>query len=337
LHNASDKLGLLITEGPHNDTQDLQVPAFRWFGRWLKGSDEQITDAAVSPFDPKQLKVFAELPADQRNTTAHEWFVPAATVLLPASKAEWEKQRERLLAELKAKCFRNWPKEGEPLGAQVVMNVLHDGRREQVIEFTSAENLRLPVFLSRGAEQKAASRLDLWVVGTGDWSAKLAAKLGPDQAVAVIAPTGAGPNQWTPKTDTHIRRRFVLLGRTVDDAKVFDTRRAVQAWRSRPEFQDAKITLRGDGNDAAIALYAGIFEPTVERFELTNLPASHRDGPTFLNVLRVLDMPQAVALAFPRAVILYEADARDWEWAANVAKLYGDKSPLQNRKSPKVE
>ena len=27
LHKASEKLGLLITEGPHKDTQDLQVPA----------------------------------------------------------------------------------------------------------------------------------------------------------------------------------------------------------------------------------------------------------------------------------------------------------------------
>ena len=31
LYGASDKLGLLITEGPHKDTQDLQVPVFRWF------------------------------------------------------------------------------------------------------------------------------------------------------------------------------------------------------------------------------------------------------------------------------------------------------------------
>ncbi|NJN05856.1 MAG: prolyl oligopeptidase family serine peptidase, partial [Rhodobacteraceae bacterium] len=33
---ASDRLGLLITEGPHKDTQDLQVPVFRWFNRHLK-------------------------------------------------------------------------------------------------------------------------------------------------------------------------------------------------------------------------------------------------------------------------------------------------------------
>ena len=39
LYGAADKLGLLITEGPHMDTQDLQVPVFRWFNRFLKGEE----------------------------------------------------------------------------------------------------------------------------------------------------------------------------------------------------------------------------------------------------------------------------------------------------------
>ena len=51
-----------------------------------------------------------------------------------------------------------------------------------------------------------------------------------------------------------------------------------------------------------MALYAGLFEPQVQRFVLRDLPASHRRGPILLNVLRVLDAPQAVALAFPRRV-----------------------------------
>jgi hypothetical protein len=83
---------------------------------------------------------------------------------------------------------------------------------------------------------------------------------------------------------------------------------------------------------AGVALYAGLFEPAVERFDLHKLPASHRDGPTFLNVLRVLDLPQAVALAFPRKVILYDVEPSAWTWPETVAKqLYADKAPLQFR------
>jgi dienelactone hydrolase len=333
LNGAADKLGLLITEGPHKDTQDLQVPAFRWFNRWLKGIDEPITDAATSPFRPEQLKVFTELPADQKNTTAHEWFVPPATVPLPASKADWEKQRERLLADLKAKCFRNWPREGEPLDAKVVSESEAEGLQRREIEFTSEENLRFHVVVVRRAGSAKISRLELRPVDTAAWDAWSGSwtkeKVGDDRAVAVIAPRGEGPNRWDPKADTHIRRRFVLLGRTVEDGQVWDTRRALAALRERNEFREAKITLAGDGKMAGIALYAGLFKPVVERFELHRLPASHRDGPTFLNVLRVLDMPQAVALAFPRQVTLTDANPAAWSWPAAVAKLFAPEAPLQ--------
>jgi dienelactone hydrolase len=337
LHKAADKLGLLITEGPHKDTQDLQVPAFRWFNRWLRGIDQPITDAATSPFDPKQLKVFAELPADQKNTTAHEWFVPKGEVPLPASRAEWEKQRVRLLAELKDKCLRNWPHEDLPLDAKVVSDKVSYGQREQVIEFTSEENLRLSVSVVRAAETAAASQVALWVAGADDWPNTNGAHAVADAAYAVVRTRATWAKQWDAKTDTHIRRRFVLLGRSFDDGKVWDIRRAIRALRQRPEFKDAKITLYGYDGEAAAALYAGLFEPTVDHLELARLPMSHRDGPTFLNVLRVLDIPQAVALAFPRRVILLEADEKKWEWPTVVGRFY-DGEPLQFRKlAPKPD
>jgi len=55
------------------------------------------------------------------------------------------------------------------------------------------------------------------------------------------------------------------------------------------------ILARGDM--AGVALYASLFNPEIARLHLVELPATHRDGPILLNVLRYLDMPQAVALA----------------------------------------
>jgi hypothetical protein len=124
----------------------------------------------------------------------------------------------------------------------------------------------------------------------------------------------------------------MLLGRTMDDGQVWDTRRALAALQTRDDLKGARQWLQGEGRMAGVALYAGLFEPAVQRFDLHKLPASHRDGPTLLNVLRVLDMPQAAALAFPRTVILYDADPSAWAWAEGVAKLYdGAKPPLQFR------
>ena len=56
---------------------------------------------------------------------------------------------------------------------------------------------------------------------------------------------------------------------------------------------------------AGVALYASLFDPQIARLHLMDLPATHRDGPIFLNVLRYLDMPQAVALAAEHTSIVF--------------------------------
>ena len=89
LLNASNQLGLVIGPGPHKDTQDLQVPVFRWFNRHLKGEDPVIDVAAVKLFTPQQLKVFDQLPADAINTNIHNTFVLMATPpAAPSNKDE---------------------------------------------------------------------------------------------------------------------------------------------------------------------------------------------------------------------------------------------------------
>ena len=43
----SAKVALNISPGPHKDTQELQVHAFRWFNQHLKGDDKPIETVAV--------------------------------------------------------------------------------------------------------------------------------------------------------------------------------------------------------------------------------------------------------------------------------------------------
>ena len=85
----------------------------------------------------------------------------------------------------------------------------------------------------------------------------------------------------------------------------------------KADLKPAAVTLHGEGEAAGVALYAALFEPAVAGLDLWQLPPTHRQGPAFLNVLRHLDMPQAVALALPRKVTLHvktaaDAAARDW-------------------------
>jgi hypothetical protein len=45
--------------------------------------------------------------------------------------------------------------------------------------------------------------------------------------------------------------------------------------------------------------YAALFEPSIKEVIVIDPPKSHKDGPHFLNVLRVLDIPEALGLLAP--------------------------------------
>jgi hypothetical protein len=151
-------------------------------------------------------------------------------------------------------------------------------------------------------------------------------------AFAAIAPRGVGPTRWAEpgdSVDVQMKRRHALIGQTLDGMRVWDARRGLAVLREVADVRETPKWLQGKHEMAGIALYASLFEDDVARLDLWNPPASHRDGPTLLNVRRHLDMPQALALAAPRAVRLYvknEEEARRWDWPIELQKTLGGKS-----------
>ena len=104
----------------------------------------------------------------------------------------------------------------------------------------------------------------------------------------------------------------MLLGETVDSMRVWDIRRAVQALRVLHS-TNAPISLQAKGSMAVNALYASLFEP-VASLQLWNLPTSQTEGPDYLNVLRVVDIPQVMLLALNQhPVQLHGVSLSDWQ------------------------
>jgi hypothetical protein len=134
---------------------------------------------------------------------------------------------------------------------------------------------------------------------------------------------GIGPTAWTSdeKERTHIRRRFALLGQTLDTMRIWDIRRGIQALRGIEGADKPKLWIQADGVMAGNALYASIFEKDVHRLDLHDLPLSHREGPELLNVLRFTDLPQIAAIAGEKSQLrLYTADAAKWSYLTEFAK-----------------
>ena len=107
---ASDQVALHITAGPHKDTQELRVHAFRWLNRHLKNDMDSLVLPASKLFEPADLKVFDQLPADQQNQKIHEVFVSRPTFNVPESPPKWEEQYAQWMKSLEAKVFGGWPR-----------------------------------------------------------------------------------------------------------------------------------------------------------------------------------------------------------------------------------
>jgi len=373
---AGDKIGLAFYEGGHLDTQPLRVPAFHWFERNLKGAkiaDEIADTIAPKIFEPKELKVFAELPGNERNTFIDEYFTKTIpeTWALPETADDWRSEESLILNRLQNRVFRGWPTSAEPLDPAQEFLEEKDGIAFTRWSFEAQNGVRLPLFLARPAGS-ALSDLKLVVVNAlddPDWLALLAtygsAFPGAFPGVALpetdakayeaekglhssqqwgmvyLPVRGIGPTAWTTdeKERTHIRRRFALLGQTLDAMRIWDIRRGIQAVRSLDGGSEPQLWLQASGTMAGNALYASLFEKDIHRLDLHNLPVSHREGPELLNVLRFTDIPQIAAVAGGRSQLrLYTDDAAPWKPLTDfAAKLAWPEEQLQIRENPKAE
>ena len=67
-------------------------------------------------------------------------------------------------------------------------------------------------------------------------------------------------------------------------------RRGIQALRSLDGMNGVQLWLQAHRDMAVNTLYASLFEPKVHRLDLHDPPATHMEGPGYLNVLRFLDI-----------------------------------------------
>lgn len=334
LYGATTNLGLAYAPGIHDETPELQLAVMRWFNRYLKGEEPPVETAAKKFYPPQELKVFQTLPTDSINSNIASYFVPMAKP---------EKQTpDDLRAELRAKVFTGWPAENPALELKPVFSVQKGNLRLRGWNFTSQPDVPLRFYLlddlSLTPDQISLHVLD--EAGWANWLAagrafwggqstkgttiageftdnnnsanaaaleKLKSELsGGKTAIAFFAPRGVGLTVFSgdSKRLTKIRRRFMLLGQTLDGMRVWDIRRAIQAIPSATG-SSAPIELSADGSMAVNALYAALFESDVRRLDLTNLPKSHMDAaaPDYLNVLKFTDIPEVTAAVATQAKV----------------------------------
>ena len=289
---AKDAVDEHVSPGGHDYRPDLRLAVFGFFHKHLKRDGSKVADATDPKIPGKELRAFPtddDLPRDAINDRADEVFVPKAEVKLPEAKdfAAW---KVGVVKQLRARCFRALPEK-----VPAVALVPKDAPGE-----TAAAATEAPVTV-RGitlAVQTPGDRTT-WVVLNPDEDPAAALKLwlgsaGPDRRVAGLHARGCGPHQWTRKSPPNtVERSLALLGQTADAGRVRDVAAVLRGTRGR-------VRVVGRGPAGVAAAYAVLLSgANVEEVAVADPPASHRAGPHFLNVLRVLDVPEALGLLAP--------------------------------------
>ena len=352
LYGAEKNLGLHITEGPHKDTQELRIHAMVWFDRFLRKEERTIVKAAEKLFSPEELRVFENLPEDAINAKIQETFVPSLPVVLTVEKEDWPVQSEQWMKRLHDDVFTGWVEAGGPQEVAGSLPVVKEGVQFRAYEFTSQAHVYLTLYVAHREDLEKPELVVLNVLDEKGWTDWLAwsrdlwgrplekeAQVAQDAkaveknmqmlkntkwAMAYVAPRGVGPTAFdgSAKKQVQNRRRYMLLGQTLDGMQVWDIRRSVQALRDVPRMQGVPLWLQSERVMAGNVLYASLFEPDIARLDLWYLPKTHRDGPIYMNIAKHFDIDKAVAMAATRTLVrLYQADEKGWEYVQSIGEI----------------
>ena len=334
LHNAKDKLGLVIVPGAHKDTQPLRVPVFDWFNKHLKGEQPPITMAAEKLLEPKDLGVLKSAPKDERTSHIHDSFTKLA-------KATGKPKRSTVLKQLKAKVFRGWPEKKAAPNVKIVAETEKDGIQLTVLEFTVEEPFRVRAYIAQPKNTKLKA-LHLETINHYQWDRQLAiaqagfapafqeefriarmtgvkmaqgvsprvqqefkrwAQYMKERQSAYVTFTARGIGNTVPMKEkrhrVQNRRRFMLIGQTLPTMRTYDILRAIDVLRSRPELKKLPLHIWADGPMANNAILASLFARNIEQMHLSNVSTNDKDedAPDHLNLSRVASWPDLIKLA----------------------------------------
>ena len=329
--NAADRFELVEDLTPHGYTPKLRQAIFTWFNTHLRGDPTPVEDDVTDFVEPEEnLLVFGgQLPQDDRMRHIDTLLVKAAEPPAVTDVAAWREHQQATLARLRDLTFRHIPsdvapreREYRPDGSE------RGGMRFGTHVFDTSDGLTLRVKTMQ--PQEAA-----WPVPTVFFAVQPEARstfagggvsrpaIGPPYATAGVevrntAVSSVGPGYlWT------LRRVYPLLGQTLPERQVHDLLAGIALLRR--EASTGPIAVYGQGYTAPLAIYAALLDPQISEVILADPPESHQnpETPEFLGILRIGDLPQNLALLYPRPITFVGKMPAAYQWTRQVYEQLG--------------
>ena len=286
---------------------------YSFFLEQLLGVNEPVVaEGPVDLPEPESLVCFRDgLPVDERLSRIDEELIPTKALAMDELATEQARARRtaQLTATLRSEVFRYFPEPPAPLDAQWEEQSVSQRRSVRKVTFNGFDGLRIKATLSLPAVP--ARNLPALLIadhrrGIPVWGNEQPVERNAwgDLAVLIVETLNRGSRSLERNLRSfsdddpvhHLRRQAMVVGTTIESMQVYELLRAIELLRTVPDIDADRITVMGKGEMGVNAMYAALLDGDAARVLLHSPPASHRQGPAYLGVLRHTDIPEVATL-----------------------------------------
>lgn len=313
LYGARAALRSSVTPGGHSDVEVIRLPVYSFFLEQFLGAKAVTAEGPVEIPDAAALVCHRDgIPVNERLSRIDEELLPSPPV--PAAG---------LLMKLRSEVFRYFPAKPEPLDAKWGEKSISQGRSVQTVTFGSFEGLRVKAKLSLPVEGAGGKLPALLIAdhrrGIPVWGNEqpLERNHWGRRAVLIVETVDRGSRALERNLRSfsdddpahHLRREAMVAGTTIESMQVYELMRSLDLLRAIPEIDAGRITVTGKGDMGINAMYAALLDGRVASVLLHSPPASHRQGPHYLGVLRHTDIAGTAAALRGKVRVMGEVPA----------------------------
>ncbi|MGI8782192.1 MAG: alpha/beta hydrolase [Acidobacteriota bacterium] len=330
---APEKLSMVEADDGHGYSKPRRMAAYRWFGRWLKGADDQAPEPEVVIATEEELsctdsgQVATEFGGETVSTLNRQRVEQISRNRRKLSGAEdLTAYQEEIRKQVRRLSNFELPKDVVPV--RRYGEIQRPGYRIEKLVYESEPGIVVPALLFVPDTGQARKPAIVYVHGRGK-SAE-AAGGGPIEqlvkagiVVLAIDTRGSGETRVreTPQ-NTDFRPHFgdfdstmtaLLIGKPLVGMRALDVSRGVDLLSARPEVDSARISGFGKEAGAVPLLYAAVLDDRIRKVALEGMLISYQSiasrsihRQVFEDVvpgaLKFYDLPDLVAALAPRTV-----------------------------------
>jgi cephalosporin-C deacetylase-like acetyl esterase len=328
-YGVPDSFRNIEVDTDHADSDYLREQVLLWFDRFLGRRAPRIPVLEYREMAESALSVFqGNPPDDARNFQLHEFFAPRPRAAEVGSPAAWERRRSELLGLLRERVLGNLKSPEAPERIET-----RPGPFFAELRVRTADSIDLRMLLRRPTGDPPSAPALLYVASPGEDPEAIRQLLHPahlrNASIRLaVYPRGWEETPWVKSVWKTVLRNAMLTGRSLDELRLGDVATALRVLRGQPGVDPARITIWGRGEAGVLGLYAALLDSSVLQVIVSEPPASHAQGPIFLNVLRYTDIPEAAALLAPRRLAFYARMPAAFEPTARLYALAGARDRL---------